>query len=286
MGEGTVAANGITLWYETFGDPGDPALILIMGLGEQGILWPTAFCERLAAGGHYVIRFDNREVGLSQWFDEDATYTYEDMAGDVVGLLDALGIAKAHVVGVSMGGAIAQFVAVRHLTRVLSLTSISSHPYGATDTPPAGLQAPRVSVMDLVGGPVLETREGRVTKAVEQLWRPLWGAVPFDEAAVRAQVESSYDRAYRPEAVARQAAAGQRTPSRVEGLRRLTAPTLVIHGSADPLVPPDRGDATAALIPGARLLLIEGMGHCQPVGYGDEVINAVLQHTATPALAT
>ncbi len=286
MPEGTVTANGITLWYETVGDPVDPALILINGLGGQGIGWPIAFCERLAAGGHYVIRFDNREVGLSQWFDADATYTYEDMADDVVGLLDALGIAKAHVVGVSMGGAIAQCVAIRHPTRVLSLTSISSSLYLATDTPPAGLQAPSVSVMDLVGGPVPETREGRVTKEVEQLWRPLWGDAPFDEAAVRAQVERSYDRAYRPEAVARQAAAGQRTPSRVAGLRRLTVPTLVIHGTADPLVPPDRGAATAALIPGARLLLIEGMGHCQPQGYGDELINAVLQHTAAPALAT
>src|SRR6266508_2517056 len=120
MAEGTVAANGITLWYETFGDPADPALVLVAGVGTQGILWPNELCERLAAGGRYVIPFDNRDVGRSTYFGEDATYTREDMADDVAGLLDALGIARAHVVGISMGATIGQWMAVRHPERMLS----------------------------------------------------------------------------------------------------------------------------------------------------------------------
>ncbi len=143
MAEGTVQAKGLTLWYETFGEPTDPAVMLIMGMGAQAIDWPTEFCERLAASGHYAVRFDNREVGLSSWFGGDATYTYEDMADDVLALMDALGIGNAHIIGASMGGMIAQLVAIRHPARVLSLTSISSHPFSAADTPPAGLKARR-----------------------------------------------------------------------------------------------------------------------------------------------
>src|SRR5579883_2442743 len=139
MAEGTAQANGITLWYETFGNPEDPALVLITGLGFQGIgFWLTPFCERLAAGGRYVIRFDNREVGRSQWFDQTATYSLEDMADDVAGLLDALGIARAHIVGQSLGGQIAQLVAIRHPTRVLTLTSMMTGPYTPAETEVAG----------------------------------------------------------------------------------------------------------------------------------------------------
>src|SRR5215212_1167815 len=131
--EGIVTANGISLWYERFGNPADPALVLIMGIATQGIFWPTAFCEQLAAAGRSVIRFDHRDVGHSSWFGADATYTNEDMADDVIGLLDVLGIARAHIAGISLGGVIAQWAAIRHPDRVLSLTSIMAGPYTAAE---------------------------------------------------------------------------------------------------------------------------------------------------------
>jgi pimeloyl-ACP methyl ester carboxylesterase len=283
MAEGTVAANGITLWYETFGDPADPALVLIMGLGGQGIHWPTAFCRRLAVGGRYVIRFDNRDVGRSSWFDEAATYTREDMADDVVGLLDALGIQQAHIVGISMGGAIAQWTAVRHPQRTLSLISMMEEPYTPaeeTAEQAAGrLVEPTAPLAELLSGPAPATREGRIGRQVE-LWRTIWGTVPFDEAEMRALEAEAYDRAYRPQAARLHMAANHRTPSRVEALRRLTVPTLVIHGTADTLIPPDRGAATAALIPGAKLVLINGMGHSLPRACWDQLVTTILQHTA------
>jgi len=288
MAKGTVQANDITLWYESFGDRNDPALVLIMGLGGQALLWPTEFCERLAAGGRHVIRFDNREVGLSACFDEAAIYTQEDMADDVVGLLDALGIERAHVAGASMGGVIAQWTAVRHPDRVLSLTSIMCGPYTDTEVAAAGLAAPSPAIQPLfaayVGGPFPETRDARIEQSVE-LWRALWGAVPFEEGEMRARVAEMVDRAWRPEAVALQRAAVLRSPSRVEHLRRLAVPTLVIHGTADALVPPDRGEATATLIPGARLLLVEGMGHGLPRACWSELIDAILAHTAPMAVS-
>lgn len=286
MAQGTVQANGITLWYETFGDPTDPALVLVAGLGYQTMgSWLTPFCERLAAGGRYVIRFDNRDTGYSQWFGEEATYTLADMADDVVGLLDALDVAQAHVVGRALGGSIAQWVAVRHPQRVLSLTSIMTGPYTAAEDAAAGLTPPTALLPALLAAPVPETREGHIAWAVE-LIRAIWGDLPFDEAERGAVEAQLHDRAWRPAAFALHAAAGQRTPSRVDALRRLTVPTLVIHGTADGRSPQDRGQATAALIPGARLLLVEGMGHSLPRACWDELTGAILMHTATPQSAT
>jgi pimeloyl-ACP methyl ester carboxylesterase len=285
MAEGTVQANAITLWYETLGDAADPALVLIMGLGAQALFWSVEFCERLAAGGRYVIRFDNRETGLSTWFDEQATYTLEDMADDTVGLLDALDITAAHVLGTSMGGMIAQWVAVRHPARVLSLTSMSSGPYVATDPATASLTKPTFDLAASLSAPVPETREGRVAQRLA-LVRQLWGTHPFDGDLLTDLETAMDERAYRPEAGLRQGAAMQRSPSRAEALQRLTVPTLVIHGTADPLIPPDRGQATAALIPGAQLLLVDGMGHSFPRSCWDEIIGAILQHTTAATSAT
>jgi pimeloyl-ACP methyl ester carboxylesterase len=282
MAEGTVLANGITLWYETFGEPTDPALVLIAGLGYQTMgSWLTPFCERLAAGRRYVLRFDNRDTGLSQWFDESATYTLADMADDVVGLLDALGIAHAHVLGRALGGAIAQWVAVRHPERVLSLTSLMTGPYTPAEEAAAGLTPPPAVLPALLAAPVRETREGRIAWSVD-LIRAIWGDLPFDEAE-RWEVEAQlHDRAWRPAASALHAAARQRSPSRVDALRRLTVPTLVIHGTADGMSPRDRGQALAALIPGTRLLLVEGMGHSLPRACWEELLGAILLHTSMP----
>jgi pimeloyl-ACP methyl ester carboxylesterase len=288
MAAGTAAANGITLWYESFGDSADPALVLIMGVGLQALVWPTEFCARLAAGGRYVVRFDNRDTGLSTYFGDDANYTLEDMAGDVAGLLDALGIAQTHVSGFSMGGRVAQWMAVRHPERVLSLTSMASSPYTTAEA--AGLPGLAAGVPGLspdsqrffaeyVSGPFPETREARIERGVAH-WRALWGTAPFEEDEIRAREAEMVERAWRPEAVVLQQRAIDRSPSRVEGLKRLAIPTLVIHGTADPLTPPGYGEATAALIPGARLLLVEGMGHALPRACWGELVGAILQHTA------
>lgn len=279
MAEGTIQANSITLWYETFGIPIDPALVLIMGRAIQGVGWPTEFCERLAAAGRYVVRFDNREVGLSTYLDEDATYTLEDMADDVVGLLDALGLAQAHVVGMSMGGAIAQWLAIRHPERTATLTLLASSAYTREEALAAGLRPLELDRNALYATPDPGTLEGRIQRSVG-LWRQVWGTHPFDEAEVTARDTVAFTRADRPEAGVRQDAANARTPSRVAALRTLTVPTLVLHGTADPMVPPDRGEATAALIPGARLLLIEGMGHSLPRACWDELVTAIREHTA------
>lgn len=288
MAEGSVQANGITLWYESFGDPADPPVVLIAGIGAQALLWPTAFCERLAGGGRCVVRFDNRETGLSSHIGPDATYTFQDMADDVVGLLDALAIDHAHIVGISMGGQIAQWAAVRHPQRVATLTSMMFGPYTMAEVAAAGLPGPHPDILPIfsqyVAGPHPETLEARIEQGVA-MWRAFRGTVPFEEDEVRAREAQQVDRMWRPEAAVLQRAAGQRSPSRVEQLKQLTIPTLVIHGAEDPVVPPAHGEATAATIPGARLLLIEGLGHSLPRACWDQLVDAILQHT-TPVSAS
>jgi len=270
-------ANGIEIEYETFGDPGDPTLLLVMGLGAQMILWPEEFCSDLAAHGLHVVRYDNRDVGRSTWLDEagmpdvagalaaamqgrpiDSPYLLSDMASDAAGLLDALEVGTAHVVGASMGGMIAQTLAIEHPARVRTLTSIMS----TTGHP--GLPPARPEAMAVLLTPAPSERAAAIEHGV-RVWRTIGSpGFPFDEAEVRDRAAQTFDRGVNPPGVARQLVAILASGSRREALRGVRAPTLVIHGAADPLVPVEAGRDTAQAVPGAELLEIEGMGHDLP----------------------
>jgi len=264
-------SNGIELEYETFGSAGAAPLLLIGGLGTQMISWDEEFCELLAGRGFQVIRFDNRDAGLSTWVDDGASYSLDDMARDAAGLLDALGIPAAHVVGASMGGFIAQLVALNHPDHVLTLTSIMSGPNGQDQVQPTDLGR------DILLRPVPPTREERIELG---LWakRMLLGPDdPYDDTYERAKVSRAIDRAYHPAGFVRQLTAITAAPSRVPRLGSVAVPTLVVHGKADILVPVENGRRVAAAIPGSRLLEIEGMGHDVPKRAWPQVIEAIAQ---------
>jgi pimeloyl-ACP methyl ester carboxylesterase len=287
------ASNGIRLCYETFGERSNPPMLLIMGLAAQMIVWDDEFCLRLADRGFWVIRFDNRDIGESTRFPNaraprfaellfaQATglrfrvpYTLRDMADDAAGLLDALGVARAHVVGASMGGAIAQELAIAHPARVRSLTSIMS----STGDPK--LPGPRPKALARLGKKVPLDRAGYVREYVTT-WSIIAGDhFPFDADRTARQGAAGYDRGINPPGVSRQMMAIVASANRTRALRELRVPTLVIHGTADPLVPDAGGRATAAAIPGAQLLLIEGMGHSFPREVWPTIIDAIARHAA------
>ncbi|MGD1056163.1 MAG: alpha/beta hydrolase [Solirubrobacteraceae bacterium] len=286
--------QGIALEYETFGSSEDPPLLLVMGYGSQLITWPRAFCERLAAGGRFVIAFDNRDCGLSSKLDsqgaevslviaaasagdfekarELAAYTLSDMSDDGFALLSALGIDRAHVVGVSMGGMIAQTMAIEHPERLLTLTSIMS----TTGESGFGRSTPEARQALLTPPP--SDRAGYVEAAARML---IWRSKKYPELdSARQLAGESYDRCYYPEGSSRQLAAMIASGSRAEGLRQLQVPTLVIHGLDDTLIAPSGGERTAELVPGARLLLVEDMGHDRPEPLWPQLSGAILEHTA------
>jgi len=272
------------------GDPTQPPLVLIRGLGSQMIAWDDAFCQQLADAGFWVIRFDNRDVGLSTKFDEagmpdiaalmsgeeaDVPYLLGDMAADVIGLLDGLNIETAHIVGMSMGGMIAQTVAIEYGARVRTLTSIMSaiNPVDRSATDP--------KVMDALLAPAPTERTAYIEHSV-QAERLYYGTgFPFDEARIRKQYTDSYDRCFCPAGVTRQMAAVLASGSRVEALRECMIPTLVIHGSEDPLVPVQGGIDTAEAIPNSELLIIEGMGHFIVEEVWADVIDAIRKHASS-----
>lgn len=284
--------NGLTIAYDTFGSPNDPALLLVMGYGAQMINWRPGFCQRLADGGLYVIRYDNRDVGLSSKFDGQlvdmaafnacmdagdlagaralAPYSLSDMASDGLGLLTALGIARAHVMGSSLGGTIAQTMAIEHPERLLTLTSMMS----MTGEPDYGQSLPEAR--QAMMSPTPADRAGYIASVKKAL---LWGSKKYPDLAALQQVAAeTWDRCYYPEGGARQLAAVRTSGSRAEGLKRLTVPTLVIHGLDDTLITPSGGERTAALIPGAKLLMLEGMGHDRPEPLWPEICDAVIAH--------
>lgn len=283
-----VTANGIQIEYDTFGDNSSPALLLIMGGGSQMIYWEVEFCEVLAKKGYFVIRFDNRDIGLSTKFDKagipdmiaamkgepvSLAYTLEDMADDAVGLLVALGIKKAHICGASVGGMIAQAISYRHPERVLSLTSIMS----STGNP----ELPQIKpdILAEVYKPVPDEREAYIEHQVN-MWRKLWSpGFPFDEKRLRTLMAESYDRSYYPQGMARQSAAALVHGYRKSSIASIKAPTLVIHGDKDPFMSVEGGKETAQLIPGAKLLIIEGMGHDMPKEAWTKIIDAISNHT-------
>lgn len=289
----SIQANGITIEYDTFGDRAGRPLLLIMGIGLQMIYWDEAFCQDLAGRGHFVIRFDNRDVGLSTHFDQagvpqvleamaaaargeriEAPYTLDDMADDAFGLLDGLGLQKAHVCGVSMGGSIAQTMAIRHSARLLSLISIMT---GTGD--PAEPQA-RPEAMAVLLAPAPVEREANIAHRVK-MWRIIGSpGFPFNEQDTREHAARAYDRAFDPAGPARQLMAIMASGNRKPALASVRVSTLVIHGSGDPLVPVEAGYSTAKAVPGAEILVIEGMGHELPQGAWPRIIEAVSAFTA------
>ncbi|PKN70063.1 MAG: alpha/beta hydrolase [Deltaproteobacteria bacterium HGW-Deltaproteobacteria-12] len=286
-----VTANGIQIEYDTFGDSSFPALLLIAGNGAQLFFWDVEFCKLLVKKGYYVIRFDNRDAGLSTKFDEagipdfqvainalmegkpvESAYSLDDMADDAVGLLAALGIEKAHICGASMGGMIAQVIACRHPKHVLSLTSIMSTT-GNPDLPQG-----KPDALAAVLAPMPQERGAYVEHNLD-IWRKIWSpGFPFEEKRARTFIEMSYDRSYYPQGMARQNIAIIANGDRRPALSSVTVPTLVIHGADDPLIPAEGGKDTARVIPGAGLLIINGMGHDMPKGVWTEIAEAISQH--------
>jgi len=297
MPEEIARIGDVELAYETFGDPADPALLLVMGLGTQMLGWRAGFCAELAERGFRVIRYDNRDVGRSTKFSSHrpptaaqlirrdkkaAAYALADMADDAVGLLDALGVPAAHVVGASMGGMIAQTIAFRHPGRVLSLVSIMSN----TGARFSG--QPSLSMYGTLLKRAPREREAYIEHQMQVFAKTGSPGFPRDEADKRELAVASYERGHDPAGSGRQLAAIIASGDRTADLRTIRAPTLVIHGDKDRLVAPSGGRATAKAIPGARLLTIEGMGHDLPRGAWRRIIDAIAENAARavePALA-
>jgi pimeloyl-ACP methyl ester carboxylesterase len=271
---GVAAANGVELCYETFGDPTDPTLLLVMGTGVQMTEWDTDFVEMFVTHGFHVVRFDHRDVGLSSRLDDSARYTLFDLADDAVGLLDALDVARAHVLGASLGGMVAQCIAVRHPDRVLSLCSIMS----TTGAP--GVGTSRREAREALIGPRPTSRDGVMDAAAARGRILRGGGFPFDEEMIRRRAGAAFDRAEYPAGRARQVAAVLATGDRTDALRSVRVPTVVIHGDADPLVHLSGGQATAAAIPGARLVVIPGMGHELPAAAWPLIVEAFATNAA------
>ncbi|MBA2385999.1 MAG: alpha/beta hydrolase [Acidimicrobiia bacterium] len=286
----TTNPSSIDLEYDTFGDPGDPALLLIMGFTAQLTGWDEALCNQLAEQGRYVIRYDNRDCGLSTKLDGVAVdtgavmvaalagvelppvpYTLVDMGNDATGLLDHLDIERAHLVGASMGGMIAQTVAIEHPQRVLSLTSIMS----TTGDPAVGRSTPEAITALLTPPPA--DRDAYIDGSSR--WAT-WASKRYvDHRALRDRAAREYDRSFYPEGAPRQLAAIYASGERTEALRLLDIPTLVIHGRDDTLITQSGGERTAELIPGARLLLLDDMGHDLPTPIWPVLVDAIIAHT-------
>ncbi|MFX0086089.1 MAG: alpha/beta fold hydrolase [Candidatus Hodarchaeota archaeon] len=289
--EKRVKVNNIEIVYDTFGDPRFTPILLIMGLGSQMILWDEIFCKKIASKGYWVIRYDNRDVGLSTKLEDEEVpnpmaliqkimqgeelsvpYTLLDMAKDAVGLLDELKLEKAHLVGVSMGGMIAQTVAISYPKRVKTLTSIMS----STNDPE--LPQPKPEAMTILMTTPPADRAENIEHSI-QMWNFLNGSVyPLDEQFIRDRSTLVFDRCYYPQGTTRQLAAILASGSRREALKELKIPTLVIHGDNDPLVPVEGGKDTAAAIPNSKLLIIKGMGHNIPPQVAPQIIEAIIQH--------
>jgi pimeloyl-ACP methyl ester carboxylesterase len=279
--------GGITLCYETFGDPGDPAALLIMGLGAQMVTWQDDFCEQLAGRGLYVVRFDNRDIGRSTHlqgpppsllqllrYSVSARYTLAEMAGDAVGLMDELAIDRAHVIGASMGGMIAQTLAARHPARVRSLVSMMSSTGGRW------VGRPALSSYAIFLRKAPRERDAFIEHA-ERLFAKIGSrGIPQDTEGIREIAALSFDREIDRTGAGRQLAAIIASGDRTSELGGITAPTLVIHGSVDPLISPSGGRATARAIPGAELTMIEGMGHDLPRVLWPRLIDAFATHAA------
>jgi pimeloyl-ACP methyl ester carboxylesterase len=282
-------ANGLELEYVTYGSPSEPPIVLIMGFSQQLTAWAPEFCRALAARGFHVVVFDNRDVGLSTKIaaagrprlgaiagGDRSTLAYgiEDMADDTAGLIETLAFGPAHVAGVSMGGMIAQSLAIRHPNRVKSIVSIMS----TTGNPKVGGSTPEATAIFAKRPPT--EREEFIESGVRS-WHILRSpGFSYDEARGRARVADAFDRSFSPDGVARQAAAIVTQSDRTAALGALRLPATVIHGEADPLINRSGGEATAAAIPGAKLLVVPGMGHDLPEGAWPIIIDAIVENAA------
>jgi pimeloyl-ACP methyl ester carboxylesterase len=289
--------DAVQLHYETFGDPSDPALLLVNGLGSQCIRYRVEWCERFVAAGFFTIRFDNRDVGLSTIIDApipdarevraalqrgerpDVPYTLSDMALDALAVLDAAGVERAHVMGLSMGGMIAQTMAIEHPHRMRSLTSVMS----TTGDADVGQSSPEAG--RLLMSRAEPTREGVVARAIEAA-RVYGSPDHIDEERLAAMAIEDYERSFQPAGTARQLAAVNASGSRSERLRHIQVPTLVLHGDHDRLIDPSGGQRTAEVIPGARFEMLVGMGHDYPPAYWDRIVSLVAEHARAADAAT
>lgn len=284
------AMNGsVEIYYETFGDSVNPALLLINGLGSQCINFDVEFCEMFVARGFFVIRFDNRDVGLSTKFnlfppdlfsvldavkdgvDPIVAYRLIDMAKDVIAVLDALGIERAHVAGWSIGGMVAQQLAIDFPDRLLSMTSTMS----STGDPDVGQASDEA--MSIVLGPSDIDRDSIIQRRLD-LERVIGSRIHFDPERVAKQTGDAFDRCFNLAGVARQLCAAVASGSRTSRLREVTTPTLVMHGDADNLIDVSGGIRTAESVPGARLVILEGMGHDLSLFYWDELVEQISTH--------
>ena len=270
----TTRNGDVELYYETFGDPADPTLLLVNGLGSQCINFPVEWCEMFAARGYQVVRFDNRDVGLSSKLD-DVDYTLADMALDALAVLDAVGAQRAHVMGLSMGGMIVQRLAIDHADRLLSMTSVMSR----TGEEEYGQSAPEALAV-LTAKPA-KSREEYIDNHVAAIG--IYGSDPswLTEADLRARAAAAYDRCFCPAGVGRQMMAVFGDGSRADALREVDLPVLVIHGSRDTLIDPSGGRRTAELIPGARYVEIDGMGHDYPPAVWEQWVSVWAEFAST-----
>lgn len=281
-----VHANGIDIEYVTDGDPAGRPLLLVMGLGAQLITWPQGFVDTLCERGYFVIRYDNRDSGLSTKFEgtpqitalfggdtASAPYRIEDMADDAAALLTELGLSQAHVVGASLGGMITQALAIHHQDRFLSACSIMS------TTGDMSVGTPTNEAIAALLRPIATSREEAIEASVAGSRVIGSPAYPVDEHLLRARAAAAYDRSYCPEGTARQLAAILASPDRTEGLRGVKLPFLVLHGEADPLVTLSGGQATADAVPGATLITYAGMGHDLPEVLWNQMTDAIASNT-------
>jgi pimeloyl-ACP methyl ester carboxylesterase len=289
----TTRVNDLELYFDTFGDPDHETVLLVSGLGAQCPSYDDEMISSIVAAGFRVVRYDNRDVGLSTHLDGapsdaisaymaaasgeqvDSAYTLADMAADGIGLLDQLDVSAAHIWGSSMGGMIAQTMAIEHPDRVRTLMSL----YSTTGEPDVGTPDPEVLASLLAVMVPTEDRAGRIANAVE-LARLIGTRHVFDQARATALASMLIDRAYDPDGIARQMIAILASGSRAEGLAGLDVPTMILHGDADPLVDVSGGHRTAELVPGAELRILEGMGHDMPPSYWDRIVSGLLDNTA------
>lgn len=284
QGPEITTANGIQICYDAFGSPQNPTLLLVAGLGMQLIGWDEALCTMLAERGYWVIRYDNRDAGKSTKFDEagvpnvmaamqgqpiEAPYLLSDMAADAIGLLDALNVEKAHVLGASMGGMIAQTIAINYPERVRSLVSIMS------TTGDMAVSMPKPEGFALLTAPPATNLEQYIQNDLNWASVANGSAFPADESVIRQRAQAAWERGTYPPGTARQLTAVLASGSRQEALHSLTIPTLVIHGKEDPIIPVEGGIATAEAIPNAKLMLIDGLGHAMPPETWPEIVNAI-----------
>ena len=269
------ATNGdCSIFYETFGSPDDPTLLMVNGLGSQCINYHEDWCQMFVAAGFHTIRFDNRDVGLSTHYtdapldDQGAAYRVGDMAADAIAVLDAVGVDRAHVMGLSMGGMIVQQLAIDHRDRLLSMVSVMSR----TGEPEYGQSTPEA--LARLTGPAATDRESAIASHIEG--QRIWGSPAFaDETRWAADAGRAFDRCFDPAGVGRQFSAVQASGSRADALGNVTTPTLVLHGTADTLIDISGGRRTAELIPGSKFVALEGMGHDYPREFWQQWVNEV-----------